>query len=197
MRNFARRSGLAAIAIAALLGLLVTAAPAGARVFKIHGHSVKKNGKDLPNDACQGDMKVRFDLIVDKGRLESVENFESLDLNFPNATPPIPFGNPTGDCGPGFEGWNVWADHPPSGYTQTLEIVRRGPRNLFGASDVTYGNDGVTVLAAEDLFGSVHVVKKNHKFHITAEGHLFQAFSEAGLNFGGGATGKVFWEASN
>jgi hypothetical protein len=197
MRNFARRSGLAAIAIAALLGLLVTAAPAGARVFEIHGHAVKKNGKKLRKNACQGDMKLNFDLIVKDGRLKSVKGFETLDLNYPNNTPPAPYGEPSGYCVPDKKGWKLWTTGTDSeGYTDTFDLGEGPlkPNDFYANRQLSI--DGEPVLV-DDVFGSVHIKKKNQKFHVTAEGQLFSALAEASLFHKGSSTGKVFWEASN
>jgi hypothetical protein len=75
--------------------LVVLTAPAAAeREFVFHGHSVHAS-------ECQSDVKVDFHVTVRNGRLSTVSRFIVSQLNFPNLTPPIPFGRPRGECFPG------------------------------------------------------------------------------------------------
>ena len=98
------------LGLASVLGLwlllLVAAAPASARDFTLKGRS------DLTSD-CNADARFRLTVSLAKGKFIEVKNFRTHDINYPNtvlngsAGFPIPNGQPSGKCLPGYDGWQT------------------------------------------------------------------------------------------
>jgi hypothetical protein len=183
------RLGLASLAVASL-GILVAAAPAGAREFELRGHSTESG--------CNQDVPVKLTVVVHHGDLAYIEGFQAKGYGYSNETPPVPEGHPAGHCYPAPEGWRVWSFKDPDGGITT--------RAKFGTGDLrpnqfegTYKNKyhGAT-LYEQDLKGTVKMDERpGGAVDFNAHGAFLEAGSEGGLEFGGGSTGFVNWKAHN
>ena len=190
--NVVGRRVRVAVGVAVALSLLVTVAPAGAREFELHGRSTESG--------CQSDARVKFNVDIQRGTFKRVWDFEAKDFNYPNLTPPIPRGHPTGHCLPGEDHWVSWYFHQPGGsitYSIPFGAGHLDANEFFAAYKYPSTGDIVTENA---VYGIVHV-KKVHRHHavflVRAHGWFLSALSEAGLKYGGGSTGAVDWKASN
>jgi hypothetical protein len=193
MRDFAPpRLGWVSLAVAWLV-ILVMAAPAGANQFDLVGLSTVKG--------CNSDVPVKFTVHYKHGELKFVDEFRAKGFNYPNETPPIPDGKPTGNCLPGEDRWYTFLfrdKSAPDGYTSKIR---------FGTGDAKSSNEfvdyykimsGGHVLAEDYVQGIVNVKKRdNGSFHVKAHGAFVSAASEGGLEFGGGSTGLVTWQAQD
>ncbi len=186
------RLGLVTAFLATALLALPSVAAAN-RTFSFWGPSF-----DVP--ACNQDLKVGFDAIFHKGKWERLQDFRIKDMNFPNTTPPVPFGRRTGDCVPG--------EHVVTLLNYRLlfpaVISFRNPHdpNVFDDSEklVIQGLDGPHVIEAWEVAGKIALHHRHHEFHATAVGLLGYATSEAGLNVCNGnpcgaSSGRVSWKA--
>jgi hypothetical protein len=178
------------IAILAPLVMLVMAAPAGARVFDMVGHSTVRG--------CNADVPVRFEVWVSHGQPKFVHRFRAKGFGYPNRTPPVPVGSPRGNCYPGYDGWYTWLWDDPDGPADfTLEIpfgTGQLNENEFKAVD-KHVYDGRLVLSQTYVEGTVNVTRRNGEFHAKSHGAFLDAVSEGGLIYGGSSTGRVTWKA--
>src|SRR5690242_12649953 len=118
MRKFARRRlGLASLAIVSSLAIPV--ATASAHEYDFKGEST--------GTGCNAKVPVRFKLFVENGKLDHVKNFEARGFNYPNHTPPVPVGKPTGDCIKGRNFWALFGDSRRSTYTTYSLNFGEGP----------------------------------------------------------------------
>jgi hypothetical protein len=176
------RLGLASLAVASL-AILVAAAPAGAREFDMVGLSV--------NDGCNKNVPVKFTVKLKHGKLKHVDDFAAKGFDYPNMTPPIPVGNPTGHCYPGEPGWSHFRWQ---GGTSLIPFGEGDaePDEFIGDYDyhnLYYEYVAGFVKVQEDRDGSFKGLK--------AHGVFTYAASEGGLQYGGGSTGNVRWKAKD
>jgi hypothetical protein len=186
------------IAILALLATLVVATPAQARVFVVQAHSTELG--------CNSEAQVLFGVEISHGEFDKVHDFAAREFNYPNYTPPIPVGNPSGNCIPGETdaGDGLWvylntgfASDSAAGHHYSLPFGKGGlNRNEFGHvwrdryQGVTY--------QARSVYGKVRIDRVGRRHHrkwkLTAHGYFVKAQSEAGLDRGGPSSGRVDWE---
>lgn len=172
---------------AAAASLVVLTAPAAAeREFVFQGHSVHAS-------ECQSDVKVDFHVTVRNGRLHVVSLFRVSQLNFPNVTPPIPFGRSRGQCFPGER--SVMFLNYQQGVSAAIPFEAHHP-NEFKDSDALLLGSRPIATEAWVLQGKVSIRRVHHRFRGTAHGDLAFAVSEGGLKFGGSSSGKVKWVAT-
>jgi hypothetical protein len=184
--------GFASLAMASM-AILVVAAPAGAREFDLVGLSTVKG--------CNSDVPVKFTVRFKHGKLKVVDDFRAKGFNYPNLTPPIPDGKPTGTCWPGEEGWYHYQfrdKSAPNGFTSEIRFgagEADEPNEFVGIYKVVYSGH---TLWEDYVQGIVNVKKRdNGTFNVKAHGGFVSARSEGGLDFGGGSTGLVTWQASD
>lgn len=182
MRTFSPlRLGLG-LAVASL-AILAAAAPAGAREFDMVGLSV--------NDGCNAKVPVKFTVHFKHGHPKHVTDFKAKGFDYPNMTPPVPVGNPTGHCYPGEPGWSLFTFK--DGTTDIPFGEGDAEPNQFLVDYVYHG------LYEEYISGYVKV--QDHadgSFKgLKAHGVFTYAASEGGLQFGGGSTGNVRWTAED
>jgi hypothetical protein len=176
------RFGLASLAVVSL-AILVTAAPAAAREFDMVGLST--------NEGCNAGVPVKFTVKLKHGHFKHVTDFKAKGFNYPNKTPPVPVGDPTGHCYPGETGWSLFT-------------FKRGTTEIpFGEGDaepneflVDYSYHGIY---EEYIAGFVKVQEHaDGRFKgLKAHGVFTYAVSEGGLQYGGSSTGDVKWKAKD
>lgn len=194
---------LASVVAVSGLAVLLMAAPAGARIFTLHGHST--------GNGCNGDARVVFYVKFSNGNYDVVGNFRARDFGYPNFTPPVPAGKPRGQCIPGEVGdddpADLWVDWP-TGYVvhvgqrdYALPFGGRGlDENEFYRSWKDREPGASWIFAQRTVSGEVNVKRvgrPHHRhFEVSAHGWFLKAQSESGLKFGGPSTGIVNWKAS-
>src|SRR4051794_38798728 len=192
MRKRARRRlGLATLAVASL-AILVTAASAAARDFDLTGLST--------NTGCNAGVPVKFTVHLKHGDLKYVDDFAAAGFDYPNETPPIPVGHPTGHCGPGEEGYSHFYfpdSSSTSGFTYQIPFGKGDaePDEFIGDYKIVHGGH---ILYEHYVAGFVKVKKRDDgSFNVKSHGVFTVAGSEGGLEYGGGSTGNVQWKASD
>ena len=142
-------------------------------------------------------VPVRFEMFIQDGQLTKVKNFEASNYNYPNVTPPIPGGHPTGNCIPGNAYWTRFGDsigrQGDSTYTLKFGKGSLDPNEFHGKDRYPAAPDDPYYWL--EAYGKVRVEKKNGKFDVHAHGWFVDARSEAGLQYGGGSSGIVEWKA--
>jgi hypothetical protein len=178
-------------AVASLLAIPV--ATASAHEFDISGLST--------NIGCNASVPVKFKFFIEHGQLTEARHFQAEDYNFPNMTPPIPFGHPTGNCYKGPRDWRLFtrleADGSQTGVFK-FGRGRLGSRSLEEnefAGRYQYPAPPNPPIYETEVYGKVSVERVNGVFHIRAQGWFVEADSEGGLQYGGGSTGAVHWKA--
>ena len=201
-----RRLCLASV-MAVLLTVLATAPNAAAREFKLQGHST------VTTD-CNADARFRFTVTLAKRRFIEVKDFRTRGINYPNtvldgsAGFPIPSGQPSGKCVPGYDGWqtHAWqcADGPERLCTEIPALADFFVNDEFHGVFVHRTVAGVytepLTIESKAVTGTLHVKRhtKTHKFKIRAVGDFIDALGgESGLELGGVSSGHVGWTAHN
>jgi hypothetical protein len=209
-----RRFCLASV-LGLLLVLVVSAAPARAREFKLKG------GTDTTNP-CNAGARFRLTVSFAKGKVKEVKDFQTYGVNYPHTLPdnsagfPIPFGVPSGECFPGYDGWESHEWQCPDGPEQLCtEILTGGQDPVFEADQPNNEFHGVFVddirnagicecdtitVETKEVVGTVHVKrnKKTHKFKVRAIGTFAEALGgESGLEWGGVASTPLSYTAHN
>jgi hypothetical protein len=175
-------------ALALLLALPAVAA--ADRQFAFSGHSVRTSD-------CQRDVRVHFEADFHHGHWGHVEPFKVSHLNFPNHTPPAPFGRPSGDCLPGERA--LILQNYRQGLPAAIPFDSDHPREF---SDHDQYPRGVPLLDAYYAWvvGGVVRIRRVHRHHhlvfkARAHGDVGYAISEGGLRYYGSSTGQVQWVA--
>lgn len=203
MRQWLRSHLAGLVGVASLLAVLVTAAPAGARIFVVEGHSTERG--------CNAEAKVLFGVEVSHGNFDEAKDFTARDFNYPNFTPPVPVGRPRGQCIPG----EVSPDDDPalSVWWPTGHVFDSAAGHHYG---IRFGTGSLDenefartwrdqrqgfVFAQRSVYGNVKLERAGRRHHrrwkLTAHGFFVKAQSEGGLIYGGPSTGRVDWTATH
>lgn len=193
MRSLAgARLALVASVVAAAL-LAMPAVAAADREYSFAGPQVRA-------PECNQDLRVGFHALLHKGRFKRVTDFMVKNMNFPNSTPPVPFGKPTGNCYP-YEPSVVFLNYhlflpaamPFNNPDHPSEFRDSDKQTIHGLGDPVVNEAWV-------VDGKVSLHRRHHRFHVKAKGYLGFATSEAGLDVCSGhpcgaSSGKVHWKA--
>ena len=180
-------------AVAAAVLLALPAVAAADTEWHFQGSSVKTGD-------CQADVVVDFHATVHHGHFKEVSRFAISHANFPNKTPPVLFGQPTGDCLPGERSF-VLQDYDLR-VSAVIGFTDPDHPNEFNGSSQYPSSSVATLGQAQEawiLGGVVHIRRVRHHHHrvfrAKAHGDFGFAVSEGGLKYGGSSTGQVNWVA--
>jgi hypothetical protein len=190
MRKWLRPHQVASVGLASLLAVLVTAAPATARIFSLAGSSTATRG-------CNADTRVRFDVVILAGHYRKVKDFEVKDEGFPNATPPVPYGHPSGDCIAGEPYWfRICPNSQMGPCAAPFGEGELRTNEFFGLQRYPTTGPAVNYEAYAGAVNTKKVGRRHHRhFRVTAHGDFVIALSEGGLRYHGSSTGQVEWRA--
>jgi hypothetical protein len=185
---------LAAPALLVAVPLLGLFAP-GAAAKTIHFV-----GGGLNDSGNQDQVKVSFKVHMEgkANKLHYVSDFTGKKIGFPNTTPPVPVGKP--DCRYGVP---PFCGSPPKTYLFTA-LEEPAP---LDANQIPFDKDTPDEFFRKSQYPDAPfhpseewiargIVRHSKKKGWHATGRFVLALSEGGLQYGGGSTGYVHWDAA-